>query len=542
MQFKLKIVNQTIDAQPICTFACMNRRRILLIISLVSLALITLVGIQIYWVRSAILVEGDQFTRSVNEAASAIIFKIQKMELARQFSLEQQTDRLIRSFDSLNLHYHYQKLDDSLRQSINDQELSTLENEPLPNSLARIKNKRDASISRPNQTAIGQEPLSGEKDDRLTEENFRKQSEMLSEMFAEIMRARNPMNLEGRYDKNKLDSLIGQELKNIGLRTGFEFGIFNPMQNRMIVERTGNYRELMMQEGYFFPLASDNLFFTPDYLALYFPNQVRFLLQQLAGLLAVSILIVIILVGTFIYAIATIIKQRRLSELKTDFINNMTHEFKTPISTVALACEALTDKDIQKSESLYKSYIGIISEENRRLGIMAEKILQTAILEKSELRLKLESVDIHEIIREVVKTMSIQVEIRDGKITTGLHATQSVMLIDRVHLTNIFTNLLENANKYTPTKPQLHISTENENHGIVIHISDNGIGISKANQKKIFDKLYRVPTGNIHNVKGYGLGLSYVKFIVEKHKGSISVESEPGQGSHFRIYLPFENK
>ena len=267
----------------------------------------------------------------------------------------------------------------------------------------------------------------------------------------------------------------------------------------------------------------------------------RFLLIQLTGMLSVSILIVLILIGAFYYAIHTIIQQKKLSLMKTDFINNMTHEFKTPISTVALACEALGDKDIQKSESLYKNYISIISEENRRVGVMAEKILQTAILEKGELKLRLELFDIHEIIREVIKTMSIQVEIRDGQIISDLQASRSKLMADKVHITNIITNLLDNANKYTPSKPCIVVSTNSLEDGVVILVSDNGLGISKQNQKKIFEKLYRVPTGNIHNVKGYGLGLSYVKFIVDKHKGSITVESEQGQGTRFRIFLPFEN-
>ncbi|MDP2423572.1 MAG: HAMP domain-containing sensor histidine kinase [Bacteroidales bacterium] len=493
----------------------MNRRRIILIITLVSVALVTLVGIQLYWVRNAILVEGSHFTRSVNETATTIVYKMQKMELARQYNLQQQSDRLIRSFDSLNQQYYFQMLDDSLRRA----------------SLSYSQGSSKVDMFLKNENTLG-----------ASEENYRKQSEMLSEMFAEIVQSRHPMNFEMRYDKNMLDSIISIELKNKGLRTEYEFGIFSPMQNRLVIEKTGKHTEPMLQDGYFFPLTADNFFITPDYLTLYFPNQMRFLLQQLAGMLGVSVLIVMILLGSFVYAIATIIRQKKLSELKSDFINNMTHEFRTPISTVSLACEALSDSELQKSESLFKNYIEIISEENRRLGVMAEKILQTAILEKGELKLRLELFDLHDIIRDVVKTMSIQVEIRDGSITTDLPATHSIIRADKVHITNIISNLLENANKYTPIKPRLHVATSNVHNGILITLEDNGIGISKVNQKKIFEKLYRVPTGNVHNVKGYGLGLSYVKFIVDKHKGSISVESEPGQGSRFKLFLPFEIK
>ena len=224
--------------------------------------------------------------------------------------------------------------------------------------------------------------------------------------------------------------------------------------------------------------------------------------------------------------------------MKNDFINNMTHEFKTPIATVALACEALADKDINQTKELYDSYIGIIGEENKRLGTMAEKILQTAILEKGQLKLKPELVDIHHILQEVIKNIRIQVEIKDGSIMTQYDAASSYIEGDRLHLTNVFNNLLDNANKYSPRKPEIFVKTNSVYNGIEIVVSDNGIGISKTNQKKIFDKLYRVSTGNVHDVKGFGLGLSYVKFIVEKHGGGITVESELGKGTIFKVYLP----
>ena len=483
----------------------MNRRRIILIITLVSLALITLVAIQLYWINSAIKVEESYFQRNVNEVAGNVAYKLQKMELAREFNLQQRSDRIMRSLDSLSYAYYIQMSSDSANAG----------------SYVYNKQTRDKVLE--------------------IEESYRQQSDILNELFEEMLSSRNPFRGVQRYSKTSLDSLISLELNNKGIRTDYEFGIFSSVQNRLLVEKTGNFTNKLLDEGFVFPLTPDNMLIGTDYLVLYFPRQMRFMLVQLTGMLSVSILIVLILIGIFYYAIHTIIRQKKLSVMKSDFINNMTHEFKTPISTVALACEALSDKDIQKSESLYHNYISIISEENRRLGVMAEKILQTAILEKGDLKLRPEPFDLHQVIREVVKTMSIQIEIRDGQIITDLRATQSILQADKVHITNIITNLLDNANKYTPNKPRIEVSTSSVQDGIVITVSDNGAGISKQNQKKIFEKLYRVPTGNIHNVKGYGLGLSYVKFIVEKHKGSISVESEPGQGTRFRIFLPFGN-
>ena len=227
--------------------------------------------------------------------------------------------------------------------------------------------------------------------------------------------------------------------------------------------------------------------------------------------------------------------------MKNDFINNMTHEFKTPISTISLACQALKDKDVIKTEDVYDAYIGVIGEENLRLGAMAEKILQSAVLEKKQLELNKEWFDIHEVIADVVNKIGIQVQIKDGNICTDFNAEPSEIHADKVHFTNLINNLLDNANKYTPQKPKIRVSTENVKTGIMISIEDNGIGISNKNQKKIFDKLYRVPMGDLHDFKGFGLGLSYVKVIVEYHKGSIWLESELKKGTKFDVFLPYES-
>jgi two-component system phosphate regulon sensor histidine kinase PhoR len=203
-----------------------------------------------------------------------------------------------------------------------------------------------------------------------------------------------------------------------------------------------------------------------------------------------------------------------------------------------LACEARRDSDIQKSIDLYDNYISIISEENQRLGVMAEKILQTAVIDKGELKLKKERVDVHHIIQDVIRNLRIQVEIKDGSIATRYQAKKFVLEADKVHLANVVYNLLDNANKYTPRKPRIEVITEDVPQGLRVSISDNGIGISKSDQKKVFDRLFRVPTGNVHDFKGFGLGLSYVKAIVEKHGGKTGVESEPGKGSTFWFILP----
>ncbi len=340
--------------------------------------------------------------------------------------------------------------------------------------------------------------------------------------------------------EHEMDSLISLELNIRGVDTRYQFGIYKPERDQFIMEKSSEQRMQLIQKGYAYPLFSFDMFTTPEYLLIYFPRERQFLLTELWGMLLISIVLIVVIVYTFSYTITILVRQRKLSDMKTDFINNMTHEFKTPISTISLACEALSDKEIPKSESVYDSYIEMISEENRRLSMLSERILHASVLEKGELKMHKELVNLHTIIRDVIKSIRIQVEIKDGVIYANLRAKPAQLEGDRVHLTNLVFNLLDNANKYTPRKPVIRIRTENSGHGITLKVEDNGSGISKTEQKKIFDKLYRIPTGNIHDVRGFGLGLSYVKAIVEEHKGKINIESEMNKRTIFTIYLPFK--
>jgi len=350
---------------------------------------------------------------------------------------------------------------------------------------------------------------------------------------------KNDRSVEESIDPSKLDSLIQSELINKGIHTEVEYGIYSPLKNNLVLEKTGKYHKELMEKSISFNLFPSDLYRTPEYLLIYFPKKETYLFTQTWLMLSIAASLIVCIILAFIYTIRTIIKQKRLSEMKNDFINNMTHEFKTPISTISLACQALNDDDISKPENLVKNYLHVIDDENKRLGVMAEKILQTAVLEKGQIKLRKEPMDIHYVINEVIKNIHLQVDAKNGEIKTELNASSSIINADRVHITNVIYNLVDNANKYSPEKPQIIIATENNERGIYISIADNGIGISHTNLKKIFDKLYRVPTGNVHNVKGFGLGLSYVKTIVEMHNGNVDVESELKKGSKFTVYLPF---
>ena len=357
-------------------------------------------------------------------------------------------------------------------------------------------------------------------------------------------RARIPENMqliENRITYSLIDSLITDELNKKSISANFEFGIFSTERERLVLGTEKVNPAIFLENAYAFQLFPDEYIKEPDYLMIYFPNERGFLIGQMAGLLVISIALILIIIFSFTYTIITIYRQKRISEMKNDFINNMTHEFKTPISTISLACQALKDKDVAKTNDLYESYIGVIGEENGRLGAMAEKILQSAVLEKKQIELKKEWFDIHEVITDVVNKIGIQVQIKDGRIETDFKAVPAEIHADKIHFTNLINNLLDNANKYSPHKPVIRVKTENVQTGVMISIEDNGIGISKKNQKKIFDKLYRVPMGNLHDFKGFGLGLSYVKVMLEYHKGSISLESELKKGTKFDVFLPYQS-
>ena len=220
----------------------------------------------------------------------------------------------------------------------------------------------------------------------------------------------------------------------------------------------------------------------------------------------------------------------------------MTHEFKTPISTISLACEMLNDGTVTKTPEKQHRFVKMIKDENKRLSILVESILQTSILDKGEFKLKRSENDVHEIIEQAIQNTQLLIDAREGTISKQLNAKNYVINADKLHLTNIIFNLIDNAIKYTKDSPEILISTNDTEKGIEITVKDNGIGISKENQRKIFDKFYRVPTGNIHNVKGFGLGLSYVQAVVLKHNGTINVNSELGKGSTFRIVMPYKEE
>lgn len=335
-----------------------------------------------------------------------------------------------------------------------------------------------------------------------------------------------------------LDSLIHHEMGDLDVKQDYVYGVYDMHEKEFFLGEYKGYEKKLLSSRYQTSLTC--IHNSQQFLLIvYFTNRQGIILGGLVGWIATSIIFLLILIVGFYLSANSMLQQKKLSEMKNDFINNMTHEFKTPISTINLAGEMLMRNSIQSDEKKINRYSQIILDENLRLKKQVEHILQIAVLDRGEFKLKKKQVDIHDLVRRQVSTLKLSLHDRNGKIQTKPLADNYTVIGDRVHLENVIANLLDNANKYSPETPNLEVTTINKNGGVVVSISDNGIGISKENQKHVFKNLYRVPTGNIHDVKGFGLGLYYVKTIVEAHGGAIDLESEPGKGSTFNIFLPF---
>ncbi len=331
-----------------------------------------------------------------------------------------------------------------------------------------------------------------------------------------------------------LEDLLKDAFEHSDLKEDFEYGIYDCFTDSIVYGS-----KISFKAGYERSDA-DQIHrlkeFQPDghYFGVLFPNKSSFILVQLDFWMYSSFVILLIVVF-FSYTISVMLKQKKLAEIKTDFVNNMTHELKTPISTIGLSAEALANPDITQNPARMLQYVNIIKNENSRLKNQVERVLQIASLTPNKVHLRDEILDIHNIIIKATETFQMQLDEKDGKIALDLHAGNCLIHGDVVHITNVIYNLLDNATKYTETSPEILIKTENIGTELVIKIKDTGIGIGKQHLKMIFEKFYRIPTGNLHSVRGFGLGLFYVKTIVKAHQGKIEVESQPGKGSTFTL-------
>ena len=363
--------------------------------------------------------------------------------------------------------------------------------------------------------------------------------EVIKQLGGEVPQADEQATATFNYQE--LDSLIAEQLLLNGIDIHPEVGLYDGTERSFLYSSDPKHERQLEESPYryiFHPVGvvSNNQFF----ITLAFPSAELFLQRNSSLFVYMSFFLMMIIAAMFIISIRALANQRKLDQMKSEFINNMTHEIKTPLATIGLACEMLRDETISQDSASRQNFIGIINDENQRMRVLVETILQSAKMSNKNFRINPKDVDVHALIEKVSQSFQLSLSNRGGKLTTDLQADPSVVVADELHLTNMIYNLIDNGIKYSTEAPDIKISTSVVNHYFEMRISDHGIGISKEDQKHVFEKFYRVSTGNVHNVKGFGIGLSYVAQVVKLHHGHIALESEPGHGSTFIVTLPFE--
>ena len=521
-----------------------------------GLALVALISFQMYWINNAITISEERFRNGVQNALNTVSRQLEKQEIvytaAKRLQYSQGGKTWI-GLDSIKLSKRggteskkgfllsdedVQKFYFDPDSIVENQEVYTVPIEPdqpfksaegvwIDENILIEVNKFKANID----SVVEYSDADGRSITKVKEK-----SELVTVVVNELFSRER--KLENRIDPRQLHTLLTAALRNQGIDIEFNYGVIDGDEHHIVLTNsTENQREILGSE-FRTNLFTSDIIPSSNYLAIFFPDQQTFLIGKIWLSLASSILLILVIIGIFGYTLYTIITQKKISEIKNDFINNMTHEFKTPISTVALACEALQDEDVKKNDAFLKRYISIIEAENKRLGMQVEKVLQMATLEKKDFKLNLEKIDVHEVIDRALGNINIQIEKREGTIKKEFLALEREVIADEVHLTNIIYNLLDNANKYSRQKPDITITTKNKRGGIIVEIGDKGIGMSKEVMHRIFERFYREPTGNLHDVKGFGLGLTYVTTMLDALGGEISVKSDVAKGSSFEIYLP----
>ena len=360
--------------------------------------------------------------------------------------------------------------------------------------------------------------------------------EVLRQLNGEVMSA--DTRTSTTFNFQELDSLIVEELILAGIDIHPVVGLYDGNQGSFLYTSDARFEDLLEVSPYRYSFRPAGVVSSnPLFIILAFPHAL-FPVIDSSLYLYMSIFLIVVIATMFFISLRTVANQRRLDRMKNEFISNMTHEIKTPISTISLACEMLQDSSVAQDQASRTNFVAIIADENARMRLLVETILQSAKMSGSNYRLTTNEVDVHRIINHVAQSFRLTLEGRNGSLELHLDASPSTVFADELHLTNLIYNLVDNGIKYSVTAPHICINTRRENDSFVIQVKDHGVGISKADQKHIFEKFYRVSTGNVHNVKGFGIGLNYVAQVVRLHHGSINLESEVGEGSTFTVKLP----
>ncbi|MEY2941430.1 MAG: hypothetical protein RJA67_1115 [Bacteroidota bacterium] len=558
----------------------MSKRKIRLLIALMSFALLGLIGFQAYWLRFMLETKRENFAKDVRNSLEQVVRKLEKQEIlvlaerqkkfesiaakpvkpkpapavipVPQPTLEEHPVLTQQRHDVIFVRKSFMLPDGQLAEVTEEY---TVDEDPeevrqrmqvekaMNRMLKREQQKVLKKMRRRSNRVIQnlgdrqaqiQAKLVQEKSERQDLEKVLQKTQLAKEVFSDFLFKERP--ILQRIQPGYLDSLIRKELTDKGVNLDYSFGIQSSPKAWVFTSSPEIKQQKAVFEAALFP---NDLHPSKQVLKIYFPDSAAFIWQTMGLSLAGSGLLLLVMIGCFYFAVLTILRQKKLALVKNDFINNMTHEFKTPITSISLATQLLQEElKPGKNDSILR-YLGIIKEENTRLGQQVERVLQTAQMEREEITLKRRSVDMAALIQHVAEINGPLLDWVNGSIKLTLSDLPNQMEIDEVHISNVLNNLVDNAVKYSPANPKVEISAHQQEQGVLIAVKDQGIGMPKEALSNIFDAFYRVPTGNVHNVKGFGLGLSYVKKIVEAHGGKVHVKSKLGDGSTFEIYLPY---
>ncbi|WP_421920699.1 sensor histidine kinase [Marinifilum sp.] len=502
----------------------MNQKYIWLVTIVLCLSLFGLILVQIKYFQSASKFKEEQFTLTVNKALDEVVSRLER---------DEETKIMVGS--EMPTYSN-----SSGQQTMISERSELIFGIPLDTK----HSKATISITEENRTiSIASGYLKPGANGGL---GIAKLQQQLSNISAESYQTRlflgkikqESLSLQERIDKTKLEQLIEEKFIDKGIKLHYEYVV---KSTGKVEFRSKNYFKNPSYEKnkHTKQLFPTDHFYKRNELSVYFPRQQKYMIQSYSMLIP-SFVLTLVLILCSAFTIFIIFRQKKLSKIKNDFINNMTHEFKTPISTISLASQMLKDNSVTTTQSFIDHIAKIINDESKRLTYQVEKVLQMAIFNEARMKLKLKPINVHKIIQNLLPNFTIKVEDRSGNMYQNLDAGNDLIMADEVHVSNVISNLLDNAIKYCKDSPEISISTRNKDKGIVISITDNGIGIKKEDQKMIFERFFRVHTGNVHNVKGFGLGLSYVKKVVDAHHGEVNVDSVIDKGSKFEVYLPLK--
>ncbi len=508
-----------------------------ILILLMTFSIIGLIVVQLYWLNQAFRQGENEFNSRVMKAMDETVQFVNQNELNQYYKLFNETRKTMKDSvnapqvitsqiesDSANVKYVYltRYMMDKIVlpvSGIYDDSLNVTE---MYSAERAIKLKKDSSLQH-------FQPIDVNLEAEFKDANY------TLERFARFDAGNKPISR--RIDLNKLDSLFKSKLKKWHIETPVELAVTNEDSLTPAIKTQGF---IQTNQNYITPLFYHKDDKPSYYLSVYLPSKKKTIFSNISALFAVTILFTLIILGIYATSLWAMLRQRQISQLKTDFMNNMTHEFKTPLATISVATDALKSKMISGDPEKVKHYANVIKQENKRMNHQVEMVLRMSQFERNEISLEKSIVNVNDLVKQSVESIRLIVENRNGTIFENYKAERDELSADSLHLGNIILNVLENANKYSPDSPQINVETYNVNNNFVIKIADKGIGMSKAVLGKVFDKFYREETGNVHNVKGHGLGLAYVKYIVELHGGEIDVESEKGNGSTFYLKLPIK--